>query len=260
MAREGFRLICEIEPPTRPDLKHVRHQIGVLTPIAEAFLIPDNHIGRATVSSIAVANEVRAMGGRSVACVNSRDRNLLGFRRDLLTAAAYGVGEFLFVHGDEPTAGGRTSELTVRSMIDEARRATDQPTFAGVDPFRVGVTAGLHRTLPAWKQAADFAFVQVSYSIDTLLKWRENNPFDLPVYAGVMVLASAGMANRLRATIPDIDIPTDLIDRVDADPAAGVAAACEQVLALRESGAFAGVHLVPVGRYRQVAARLETEL
>src|SRR4051794_28538751 len=85
MNSEGFRVICEIEPPVRPDLTHARHQIGVLTPVADAFLIPDNHIGRATVSSIAVANEVRAMGGRSIACVNSRDRNLLGLRRDLLT-------------------------------------------------------------------------------------------------------------------------------------------------------------------------------
>ena len=73
---EPFRLICEIEPPTRPELKHVRHQIGVLTPIAESFLIPDNHIGRATVSSIAVAHEVELMGGHSVACVKARDRNL----------------------------------------------------------------------------------------------------------------------------------------------------------------------------------------
>ena len=89
----SFDLICEIEPPTKPDLRKVRHQIGVLSPVASSFLIPDNHIGRATVSSIAVAHEVAAMGGRSIACLNSRDRNLLGFRRDMLTAAAYGVGE-----------------------------------------------------------------------------------------------------------------------------------------------------------------------
>jgi methylenetetrahydrofolate reductase (NADPH) len=103
----SFDLICEIEPPTKPDLRKVRHQIGVLSPVASSFLIPDNHLGRATVSSIAVAHEVAAMGGRSIACLNSRDRNLLGFRRDMLTAAAYGVGELLFVHGDKPTAGGR---------------------------------------------------------------------------------------------------------------------------------------------------------
>src|SRR5215467_2279411 len=149
-----FDLVCEIEPPTRPDLRHVRHQIGVLAPVAHSFLIPDNHIGRATVSSIAVAHEVAAMGGRSVACLNSRDRNLLGFRRDMLTAAAYGVSEFLFVYGDKPTSGDRTSELTVRSMIDEARSLP----FGDV---RVGVTCG-HRTVPSWKRTADFVFAQIS--------------------------------------------------------------------------------------------------
>ena len=100
---------------------HVRHQIGVLSKVASAFLIPDNHIGRATVSSVAVAHEVEQMGGRSIACLNARDRNLLGFRRDLLTAAAYGVDQFLFVYGDRPTSGARTGQLTVRSMIEELR-------------------------------------------------------------------------------------------------------------------------------------------
>ena len=97
MTERRFELICEIEPPTRPDLTRVRHQIGVLSPVADSFLIPDNHIGRATVSSVAVAHEVQTMGARGIACLNSRDRNLLGFRRDLLTAAAYGVDRFLFV-------------------------------------------------------------------------------------------------------------------------------------------------------------------
>jgi methylenetetrahydrofolate reductase (NADPH) len=255
-----FRLICEIEPPTRPDLRHARHQIGVLAPVADSFLIPDNHIGRATVSSIAVAHEVQAMGGRCIACVNSRDRNLLGFRRDLLTAAAYGVDQFLFVHGDKPSVGGRTSELTVRAMIEEARAAASDPVFDTGARFEVGVAAGLSRPMPAWKRAADFAFVQVSYSMDVLLRWRESNPSDMPVYAGVMVLASARMARRLAASIPEITIPDELVSRVEADPAAGVAAACEQVLALRDSGAFAGVHLIPVNRYREVSARAERDL
>src|SRR5436853_3083282 len=105
MTVNGFEVICEVEPATKPEVMHVRHQIGVLSRIASAFLIPDNHLGRATVSSIAVAHEVEAMGGRSIACLNSRDRNLLGLRRDLLTAAAYGVDQFLLVHGDEPGAG-----------------------------------------------------------------------------------------------------------------------------------------------------------
>jgi methylenetetrahydrofolate reductase (NADPH) len=252
-----FSVVCEIEPPTRPDLTRARHQIGMLAPVVDDFLIPDNHIGRATVSSIAVANEVHAMGRRSIACLNSRDRNLLGLQRDLLTAAAYGVDRFLFVAGDKPTAGDRAGGLTVRTMIEEARAVTGRREFAGVEPFGIGVTSGSRRRLVPWKREADFVFLQVGFSVEEVVRWREANPTDQPVYAGVMVLASAGMATRLRASVPDIDIPDALVERVAADPDAGVAAACEQVVALRESGACDGVHFVPVSRYRQVAIELE---
>ncbi len=250
-----FELICEIEPPTRPDLTRVRHQIGVLSPVAGAFLIPDNHIGRATVSSVAVAHEVEAMGGRSIACLNARDRNLLGYQRDLLTAAAYGVDQFLLVYGDKPLAGGRTSELTVRAMVDEGRRFVAAQGDGG-PPMRFGAATGLG-TLPDWKRAADFLFVQIGFSLEPLLRWRERADVSVPVYAGVMVLASPAMAKTLGASIPDIAIPAALVDAVEADPQAGVEAACELVLSIRESGAFDGVHLVPVSRYREVAARLE---
>ena len=78
MARRAFEVVAEIEPATKPDLTRVRHQVGVLAPIADAFLVPDNHLGRATVSSIAVAHEVSSMGHRAIACLNSRDRIVLG--------------------------------------------------------------------------------------------------------------------------------------------------------------------------------------
>ena len=129
MPNPPFQVVCEIEPPTRPDLMHVRHQIGTLSKVADTFLIPDNHLGRATVSSVAVAHEVEAMGGRSIACLNSRDRNLLGFRRDLLTAASYQVDQFLFVYGDKPSSGSRTGELTVRAMMDEVRALPGRPSL-----------------------------------------------------------------------------------------------------------------------------------
>jgi methylenetetrahydrofolate reductase (NADPH) len=69
VAEKTFEVICEIEPATSPELRRVRHQIGVLSAVSSTFLIPDNHIGRATVSSIAVAHEVIDMGGRAIACL-----------------------------------------------------------------------------------------------------------------------------------------------------------------------------------------------
>jgi len=258
MAARRFEVICEVEPATQPDLMKVRHQIGVLSRIASGFLIPDNHIGRATVSSIAVAHEVTLMGGRAIACLNARDRNLLGFRRDLLTAAAYGVDELLLVYGDRPESGSRSDDLTVRSMIDEVRGFSDAHASSH-RPFRVAVTTGL-RPVPAWKRAADAFFVQVAFSVDPLLRWRETVDLCGPVYAGVMVVASPAMGRKLSAEVPQLAVPPAVLDRIDRDPTAGVALACELVAELRASGAVDGVHLIPVSRHREVALRLEAVL
>ncbi len=256
MTGAAFEWICEIEPPTKPDMMHVRHQIGVLSKVASAYLIPDNHVGRATVSSIAVAHEVDRMGGRSIACLNARDRNALGFRRDLLTGAAYGVDEFLFVYGDAPASGARTGQLTVRSMIEHLRQfGEEHQHHAG--GFRAGVTTRL-QPLPSWKRAADFLFVQVSFDLDPLLAWRDTVEFDGNVYAGVMVLPSASMARKLAADIPEITVPERWIDAVERDRQAGVGLACELAHKIAESGAFDGVHLIPGVRYREAAAHLET--
>jgi 5,10-methylenetetrahydrofolate reductase len=254
VAATPFGIVCEIEPATRPDLMHVRHQVGVMSRIATAFLIPDNHIGRATVSSIAVAHEVAAMGGRSIACLNARDRNVLGFRRDLLTAAAYGIDEFLFIHGDRPETGRRSDDLTVRTMIEEARRFADSRLARGA--LQLGVTSRL-RPLPTWKREADFLFVQVTFSVESLLRWRDEVDFDGPVFAGVLVPSSSAMARKLTAEVPQIAVPQALIDALELDVDAGVDFACDTVAAIQESGAFDGVHLIPVSRYRDVAARLE---
>jgi 5,10-methylenetetrahydrofolate reductase len=255
VATDSFEVMWEVEPATRPDIMHVRHQIGVMSRTAAAFLIPDNHIGRATVSSIAVAHEVALMGGRSIACLNARDRNVLGFRRDLLTAAAYGVNEFLFVYGDRPETGARSDDLTVRSMIVEARRFAER-TEVPAGQFRLGVTSRL-RPLPDWKREADFLLSQVTFSIEDLLEWRDMVAFDGPVYAGVMVVASAPMARKLSTDIPQLSVPSTVIARIEQNRDAGVEVACELINKIRESGAFNGVHLIPVNRYREMAARLE---
>lgn len=247
-ALNTFKILCEIEPPTVPDLAIVREQIALLHARCEAFLVPDNHLGRATVSSIAVAHEVEYLRGRAVACLNARDRNLLGFRRDLLTAQAYGVQELLLVYGDEPTVGER-APMTVRAMLDEVRE------FA--PGLRVGLTADIGAPLPAWKQRADFLCTQVSFDVAKVAHWREATAFDGEVYSGVIVLASEKMGLRLVSTIPGFEVPDALLAALRDDRNAGVDAAMATITELRATGVVDGVHLVPGRRYRQVAAALE---
>jgi methylenetetrahydrofolate reductase (NADPH) len=88
------------------------------------------------------------------------------------------------------------------------------------------------------------------------LRWRESLDFDRKMYAAVLVLAGKRMAQRVNASIPDIRIPQQVIDKLDGDPEAGVELACEQIAEIKESGAFDGVHLIPVGKFREVARRL----
>jgi methylenetetrahydrofolate reductase (NADPH) len=195
------------------------------------------------------------MGGRAIACLNARDRNLLGFQRDLLTAAAYGVDQFLFVYGDRPASGDRTGELTVRSMIQEAR-AFNGWRSGRSDPFRIGVTTGL-APLPGWKREADFLFVQVSFSLTELMDWRASIDFAGPVFAGVMIVPSAAMARKLTADIPQLAVPQELVDLIDTDPDAGIESACQLVRQIKDSNSFDGVHLIPVSRYREAARKLE---
>lgn len=247
MSTRRFEIICEVEPPTRPDLRRLHEQIDTFSGLASRFLVPDNHTARATVSSIAVAHEVLRRGAVPIACINARDRNLLGFRRDLLTGALYGVDDVLLVYGDEPDVGVRAGGLTVQTMLEECR------TNGGP---RAGVTTGL-RPLPGWKKEAGSLFVQVSHSIDDLLRWRDTLDFDGPVYAAVMALPSAAVARRLSARIPELRVPAPWIAAMEHDPAAGIDLACDLVESIRRSRAFSGVHLIAGARHREVAATLD---
>lgn len=101
-------------------------------------------------------------------------------------------------------------------------------------------------------------FVQVSYDLDALIGWRDRLRFEGPVYAGVMVLPSTAMARKLAASVPQLAAPTGVLERLDREPDAGVDIACELIDGIRNSGAFDGVHLIPVNRYRDIAARLES--
>jgi len=85
----------------------------------------------------------------------------------------------------------------------------------------------------------------------------------MPIRIGVSCGLGAVPAWKFDADAWYLQVSYDLdamLDRLDADPDAGVDLAVELVLGVRDSNAFDGVHLIPVNRYRQVAAALEPAL
>lgn len=229
------------------DVRALEAQLDAISGVASTVLVPDNHTGRATVSSIAIARRVETAGFRSIACLNARDRNLLGLRRDLLTCAYEGIAEVLLVYGDDPVVGRRASELTVGQMLDECRAQTPG--------IQVGVTTRLAR-VPRWKLAADRLFVQVSYDLDALRSWRETVDFGGPVIPAVMVVPSVAMAERLAARVPELQVPNTWLDAIAKDADAGSELAVDLAEQILATGEFDGVHIVAGRRCRSVAERL----
>ena len=97
--------------------------------------------------------------------------------------------------------------------------------------------------------------MQVGFSVEALLRWAEREQPPDPGVRWGYCPASSAMARTLAETIPDIEIPEQLVERIDRDPNAGIEAACDLLLAIRDTRSFSGVHLIPVSCYRPVAAR-----
>lgn len=143
----------------------------------------------------------------------------------------------------------------MRAMISEVKSFGAGSLFEGYPDFRIGAVVKPGRPL-AWRTSANFVLVQISYGMRRLFEWRSQLSFDGRMFAGVLVLASASMARRVNAKLPDIRIPERVIEKLENDPRYGLQVALEQMDTIKESGLFDGVHLVPVGRYAEMAELL----
>ncbi|CAA9227993.1 MAG: hypothetical protein AVDCRST_MAG54-885 [uncultured Actinomycetospora sp.] len=244
-------ITAELDVPHRPDLAPIARQLDALAPVAARFLVPDNATARAAVAGLVVAAEVRRRDAETVAVLNARDRNTLGLRRDLLGLLALGVREVLLLRGDRPDDDEEDGPLTVGTMLREARALAEEHETT----LRVGVVAAPGRDLPRWKRDADVVWLAPTFSLPAVTDWRERHP-DLaaPVRAGVLVPTGPEMARGVAEGM-DLDLPAGLVEALGEDDTAGVDAACEHALALRDAGVD-GIHLVAVSRYREVAQRL----
>ncbi len=251
-----FDVVAEIDVPHRPDLEPVRRQVADLAPLTDHVLAPDNPTARPAVSGIAVAAVARQAGARVTAVLNARDRNRLGLHRDLLGLLALGVRDVLLLRGDPPEDDDEDGPLGVRAMLDQARALADEHEVE----LRVGVVAAMDRPLARWKRGADAIWLPPSFSVAAVERWRERAEVGLPVRAGVIVPTGPRMAEGVASSIPDLELPEGLADALHDDPDPGVAAACEQVLALRAAGVVDGVHLVAVSRAARTARRLAPRL
>lgn len=234
-----FRLIFEMEPPRSPDIGKAIRQIEMLGPLADAILVPDNHLGLPALSSLAIALEVQRRGYDPVVAMNARDRNPLRLRSDFLTMRAYGIEEVLLLGGDP--VEGVIPGVSVREMLYEESGKG----------LRRGVLAVIGRRL-GWKDRADFLFTRLAFGRIGARPWREAEGISQPVYCGVIALPDLAIARKVFDRIPDLDLPPGYLDAFDDDDDAGFRVAIDELDQLFRSGVD-GAHLVvPSGRRRFV--------
>lgn len=233
-----FRIIYEVEPPRDPDLTRFFRQLEIFGGVVDAVLIPDNHLGRPALSSVALAVAARREGHRPIVALNARDRNHLRLRSDLLTLQAFGIDEVLLLYGDVIEHG--RSDLTVRRMLEDTEAS---------EGMRRGVVAPVAKPL-AWRSGADFLVTQLGMEGLAAASRLRSGGWPKPIYAGTAALATKQLAQRVVSGIPGFVVADGYFDAFDADPEAGFACALGWLDQLCKAG-IDGAHLVvPTGRVR----------
>jgi len=139
------------------------------------------------------------------------------------------------------------AEITVRPKMFIGAAANP---FAEPHAFRV------QRLAKKVAAGTDFIQTQCVYNMErfqTWLKQARDMGLTEKVYilAGVTPLKSLGMARYMKNNVPGMDVPKELIKRLQGvekkDQAReGIAMCCEQIQHLREMQGLAGIHLMAI--------------
>jgi len=209
-----------------------------------------------------------------------RDRNLLGMQMDLLGAHALGIRNILCVTGDPPKMGNYPDATGVFDLdsveltraVRNLNRGVDfggAPVGAQTD-FVIGVGCNPGFT-PLPKEiekfgrklaaGAEFAFSQPVYDpkiLDRFITAIRPLPA-IPLFVGILPLASAKNADFLHNEVPGMSIPKAIRARMskpsgrDAQRAEGIAIAAESLRHARSYSEVKGAYIFPpFGRYRAV--------
>jgi len=247
----------------------------------QAVNIADGPRATARMSALSLAMQVREQVDIDVIVhYCCRDRNLLGMQMDLLGAHALGIRNILCVTGDPPKMGNYPDatgvfdldsvELTravhhLNRGIDFAGASVDGQTDfvigVGCNPGYVPLEKEIEKFGKKLAAGAEFAFSQPVY--DSRLLDRFVNEIrelsSVPLFVGILPLASAKNAEFLHNEVPGMQIPKDIRARMgqaserEAQRSEGIAIAAESLRHARSYGEVKGAYIFPpFGRYTAV--------
>ena len=271
-----FAVTTELDPPDSADPEDVYARARVFDGYVDAINATDGSGANCHMSSMAVCALLTHIGYAPVMQISCRDKNRIAIQGDILGGAAMGVCNLLCLTGDGVQAGDHPQALPVfdldcMTLLETARTLRDEHRFlsgrkityaprvllgAAENPFAQPLEWRAQRL--AKKVAAGAQFIQTQWCYDVpLLREFMRHVEDLGllekvfILVGVGPLRSAKSAEWIRAHVPGVHIPDEVVKRMAgaADPAAEGRRLCIELI--QEIRAIRGVHGVHVMAFRQ---------
>ena len=205
-----------------------------------------------------------------------RDRNRLAMQADILGAYAHGVRNMLCLSGDHQMFGDHPQakgvfDIDSMQLIRMVKTMRDEGKFLagdeldGVPKMFIGAAANpfadpfewrVHRLAKKVDAGVDFIQTQCIYNMDKFREWiKQANDMGLTekayILAGVTPMKSVGMAKYMKNRVPGMDVPDEIIARLQGAGKGkvaeeGIKIAIEQIEEFKEMKGVHGVHLMAI--------------
>ncbi len=271
-----FAFTGELGPPRGTDAEEVRKKAAFLKDNVDAVNITDNQTAMVRMSSWAASLLIMQEGLEPNYQMVCRDRNRLAMQADILGASALGIRNMLCLSGDHQQFGDHPSakgvfDIDSMQLIYMVKRMRDESKFLGgadiheppkmfigaaANPFAEPFEWRVHRLAKKINAGVDFIQTQCIYNMVKFREWiKRANDMGLTekvyILAGVTPMKSIGMARYMKAKVPGMDVPDEIIKRLRGAgkgkvAAEGINIACEQIEEFKEMQGVAGVHLMAI--------------
>ena len=283
LEKGAFVVTSECGPPRGADPEAVRRKGSLLQGVVDAVNVTDNQTSVVRMSSFSSCIILKEMGFDPILQMVCRDRNRIAIQSDILGAGALGINNILCLSGDHQTFGDNPKAKnvfdidsiqliqTVRTLRDEGRflggeEVKGKPNLfigAAENPFADPFEIRALRLGKKVRAGCEFLQTQCIYNIEKFGKWmemvRERGLHErCAILAGVTPLKSAGMARYMKTSVPGMDVPDALIDRLKGVPKEkqaeeGIKICVEMIQQLREIPGVRGVHIMAIEWEEKVA-------
>jgi methylenetetrahydrofolate reductase (NADPH) len=265
-----FVITTELTPPKGIDLSEFFAKADALKGFVDAVNITESPRARMAVEPKSVGHLLQDRGIEAIVQITARDRNRIAIQADLLGGYLLGIGNFLFMTGDDPKNGDHPEakgvfDLTTVELLNAARSLRGGRDLSGselhgapnlflgstINPGSPDVGREVDNTRRKIDAGSQFFQSQAVYDTDSLARFLDAAKLgNVPLLAGVIPLKSAKMGLWLNANVPGIRVPPELLDELERAGPAGEAAKGVDIASRtirRLSNICSGVHVMAIG-------------